>query len=429
MDRAYVWLLSCLVVAASCRAQAWTAGTAQPGVAFGVIGDQLARDAQGLLGYDDLTARTFLPSGSAWVPWPATVPTRSFATLVTSGTRAFLFGGLENGTPTSSLWVFDRPTVNWVPCAAVGPSPRSLFGAARLQDYVVLFFGGLTGSGISNETWILFDLAGGFWMPQTTPPGLPGRVRQAMATGPGSSVVMFGGTTATTVLGDTWIFRSLTWTQFTGLGPPPAVDARAIYDPGRDITVLVHPNGETWEWDDFRWRRVPATGAPAWGLPAMAVRPGLGGGVRAFHLEAAGLVEYAYVPSTADYQISFDATCSPYGGPGLELVAYQRSLPLLGQSLHLRATGVGPASLFVGAYELSAMSHAPLGCGCWLMLDGTAAGTQFVPGTTTVRDWLLPIAASPALVGVSIDVQGFHLDPAAACWLMSTQRGTLVPGW
>ena len=62
----------------------------------------------------------------------------------------------------------------------------------------------------------------------------------------------------------------------------PAADARAVYDPGRDITVLVHPNGETWEWDDYQWRHVPTPGAPVWVSPAMEVRPGIGGGVRAF---------------------------------------------------------------------------------------------------------------------------------------------------
>jgi hypothetical protein len=165
-----------------------------------------------------------------------------------------------------------------------------------------------------------------------------------------------------------------------------------------------------------------------WAGPAVALVPGVIGGVRAFQSTAAGLAEFAYTPSLAEYQVTLDVACSANGSSILELSAYQRSLPILGQALHLRATGVLPGSVFVGAYELATLTATQIGCGCWLVLTGVGTGLQFVPGATTVRDWFLPIAANPSLVGVAIDVQGFQVDPTAPCFVMTTQRGTLVPG-
>ena len=52
-----------------------------------------------------------------------------------------------------------------------------------------------------------------------------------------------------------------------------------------------------------------------------------------------------------------------------------------------------------------------------------------MPGTTSERIWALPIAPSPLLNGVAIDVQAFFVDPALPCLIMTTQRGKLTAGF
>ena len=108
---------------------------------------------------------------------------------------------------------------------------------------------------------------------------------------------------------------------------------------------------------------------------------------------------------------------------------FERSLPVLGQTLHLRASGVPPSSFFVGVYEFAVAPGVQFGCGCMLGVNGSAAGLQFVPGTTTARDWLLPILPLSALHGLAIDVQGVVVGTAQPCFAMTTTRGTVVPGW
>ena len=113
----------------------------------------------------------------------------------------------------------------------------------------------------------------------------------------------------------------------------------------------------------------------------------------------------------------------------LELESVQRSLPILGQTMHMRFKGVPASSLMFGAFELSANPGlTPIGCGCQFALTGTGMVLQHVPLTAGNRDWLLPVANYPALIGVPIDVQGLVFNTINPCFIMTTQRGTLVPG-
>lgn len=431
-------LVSCCVaisLAGVGVAQSWSYVGSTPPVSFGQFGDLLVRDQIGFVGFDEANGNTLLPSPTGWTPVSALPGPRLGATLVATATRIYLFGGVDVSGPINDLWVFDRTSNQWLamqgPQSPVGPVPR--LGARAvgfLGPLPILLFGGVDATGsYPSDSWVMIEVQGvPLWAPQATPAALVGRIDHAMARGPGNSVVLFGGWNGA-LLGDTWIYANPGWSQFVGQGPPPTAGARIVYDEGRDMTVLLHPNGEHWEWNGFAWRRVGAVGVPAWTAAALLHEPGFAGGVRLLTASSTSLDRYAFTPSPAEFFLSYDVACLPNGVDELVFAAYQRSLPVLGQTLHLTVSGALTNSLLVGAMELAGGSGVyDLGCGCLLALTGSGTHVAFVPGSGFVRNWLLPIPNVQALVGVPIDLQPVMVDPAAPCFLMTSPRGTLVAG-
>lgn len=426
-------------------AQSWNSQPPVPAVSFGLSGDLLGRIPQGLVGFDEVQAATVLPLAGAWVTLAASVPARSSSTLANPNPAVYIFGGLEpvSGQLLNDVWRYNPMLGDWQMLtaggsAALGPSPRLGCKAAPFDNsVVVLFFGGSDANGLPSDTWVMLPTTTApsppFWVQQPTPPGMLGRIGHCMARAPGGQVILFGGTNGT-VLGDTWLYDLNGWVQHVGIAPPAAVDCRMAYDPGRDMTVLVHPNGDTWEWNGFRWRRVGAVGAPTWSSPATVfeqlVAPGVGGNVIAVQPLGGATATYRYVASPANFDLTLDATCNVPGMQGLQLAPFERSLPIVGETFHMRVIGVPPASLLLGAYELEipGVPMISIGCGCMLTLLGSFSVVEFLPYSGGPRDWWLPIANVPALVGASIAIQAFVVDNANPCWLMSTQSGRMTPG-
>ncbi len=97
------------------------------------------------------------------------------------------------------------------------------------------------------------------------------RTSHAMADDPGRQrVVLFGGESGG-VLGDTWEWDGVTWTQQKPLTSPPARSGHAMaYDAARQRVVLfggftgyyAPALGDTWEWDGVDWRRLQPPVAP-----------------------------------------------------------------------------------------------------------------------------------------------------------------------
>jgi hypothetical protein len=82
-------------------------------------------------------------------------------------------------------------------------------------------------------------------------------------------VVLFGGETNGTFLGDTWLWDGDTWTQVATAGPSPSARARSAmaFDSGRHRVVLFggwdgQHFGDTWEWTGEAWERVHPRIAP-----------------------------------------------------------------------------------------------------------------------------------------------------------------------
>ena len=435
MHLASRWTLATLGFAVIAPAQSWTFQSTAPPVSFGLGGDLLVRDQVGPIGFDEANGATLVVQQGVWVSIPAAPQPRQQSALVSTGQRVYLFGGVTAAGPVSDLWRFQRTTSDWVmlqgPASPGGPGPR--YGAKAVEmpsGWPVLVFGGHSTTGLTNDTRVMLDLGTvPLWAQQTTPPGLIGRLGHAMATGPEQSVVLFGGENLVP-LGDTWIWKNQAWAQHVGLGPPAARDARMTYDRDRDMTVLLHPNGDVYEWNGFGWRRVGMTNSLSWSQAGLLHEPGGNGGLRALVATPAALVTYDYEPSPARSEVTFDAACSADPTVALKMFPALRSLPILGASMVLRTIGVLPNSVFVGAFELAANPPlTPLGCECTLALTGVGTFTVVVPGTGSERDWVVPIPNAPWLNGLPVDVQGVLLDPAAPCWLMTSTRNTLWPGW
>jgi len=105
-----------------------------------------------------------------------------------------------------------------------------------------------------------------------TPRALEGRYDHAMvtidqATGAGSTILLFGGGTATAATtSETWLWQADQWRQLRPRTSPPAHrNPVLVYDGRRDRVVMFGGEGpllEVWEWDGVDWSPVPQTGAP-----------------------------------------------------------------------------------------------------------------------------------------------------------------------
>ena len=83
-------------------------------------------------------------------------------------------------------------------------------------------------------------------------------------------IVLFGGATATTPLGDTWIWDDVRWTQLDPLtSPSPRVGPAMAYDKQRNETILFGGLGEqgllddTWRWDGKTWQQLSPPQSPS----------------------------------------------------------------------------------------------------------------------------------------------------------------------
>ncbi len=421
-------------------AQDWSLRGTSPRVDFGIAGDLLASDAQGLVGFDELNGQTIVPAvpftGAFQVLVTTTSPAPRLATLlVGGGPRAYLFGGLDLASLQlqNDLWYFHRAAASWqsMPTlAGGGPGPRQGAKAAVFASGSwLVFFGGRDANGFCSDTWAMIDVGGtALWANSPTPAGLVGRTGHTLSAAPGGTVLLFGGI-ATSPLGDTWIFDSSGWQLHNGPGPAAAAGCRSTYDSGREVVVLVHPNGETWEWNGFQWRLVGAVGAPAWSQPALTFDPTAS---TTFAVQSGtGTSTWAFAPSPAAFETTLDSVCTVASPGPPSLGALARCVPVLGQTMQMRVTGLSTSSLVFGGFEL----HGPvnpvpvlLGCGCTLGLSGSRTAMQFVPHNGPFADWHLPIANFAALWGLAVDAQAFVLDPTAPCFVLATERAMLTIG-
>lgn len=170
---------------------------------------------------------------------------------------ALLFGGFATGTSTKSseTWIYDAVSKDWSKKSIAGPSARMGHQMANLSSNMVLLFGGLTDSGLSNQTWV-YD--GSTWTNKNPANPPSARSNAGMAgIGPGK-VVLFGGNDANGRSDETWVYdlTSNTWTLRNPTTHPTARAGHAMstYNLGAGQALLFGgtigvANDETWIYD------------------------------------------------------------------------------------------------------------------------------------------------------------------------------------
>lgn len=155
-----------------------------------------------------------------------------------------------------------------------GPSPRQ--GAAMTydaSDNVILLFGGAGSSGVLSDTW---EFSGGAWTlvhPSISPPA---RARAAMTYDPADgNVLLFGGVNFTSGVyySDTWTFHAGAWAEVTTASSPMAraggglaydsVDGYALLFGGTTNYCCSGAGlGDTWEFRSGSWTELAPSSAP-----------------------------------------------------------------------------------------------------------------------------------------------------------------------
>jgi hypothetical protein len=90
-------------------------------------------------------------------------------------------------------------------------------------------------------------------------------------------LVLFGGNTGTSRLGDTWEWDGGFWTQVEDIGPSPRFLSAMVYDAARKVCLLFggrdsdeHFLGDTWQWDGIKWTQLLDSGPAGRSSHAMA---------------------------------------------------------------------------------------------------------------------------------------------------------------
>lgn len=241
-----------------------------------------------------LAFASLLAAATSQVAWNKLTPTtspsmRRAGAMAQDGTgaatRMLIQGGLTQ-TPATILaetWTWNGTA--WTQQTAAGGPARFGHRIVRLPTAnQLLTFGGRspTISALANDTW---RWNGTVWSSLATqgatPNAIPSaRFRYGMAfDSVRNKLVLFGGRTATTTLGDTWELdfatTPATWTQVaTSVAPPPREDMFFEFDPTLNRVVMYGGYdtdtdtllGDTWEFDGTEWRDatplVPPVDAP-----------------------------------------------------------------------------------------------------------------------------------------------------------------------
>lgn len=216
--------------------------------------------------------------GARWTERTSTVPEeRKDPSLVYDpiSRLTLMIGGTCIYDPTCGVWAWDGETWSYL-----SGSPQTWYAPAAYHPntHKVVLYGGAF-------NWI-WDGACRTWT-KVTPPNAPsGRYGWAAATDRNGNVVLFGGSTGSSYLSDTWVWDGVTWIRHTSsTHPPDRAFASAAYDPVRQETVLfggLTAGGntyydDTWVWDGSGWaQRTPATKPVRRAWPALASDPGSG---------------------------------------------------------------------------------------------------------------------------------------------------------
>lgn len=187
-----------------------------------------------------------------------------------------LYGGHSGTTSLSDTWEWNGAT--WTQRLVTGPGPRNghtmSFDTTRGR---VVLIGGETqpaAPGVQKRSDV-WEWDGTAWTQRhvTSPTG---RWSHSMAYhAPGAAannhLILFGGQwnpSAALLLGDTWLWNGVTWTQPSlTTAPSPRGHSAMAYDSQRAATVLfggytTAPNNQTWSWNGTNWQQLAPANSP-----------------------------------------------------------------------------------------------------------------------------------------------------------------------
>jgi hypothetical protein len=346
---------------------------------------------------------------------PISPPGRLFGSMWSDGANAWLFGGTNTlaGTVFGDTWRWDGAL--WWPVGGAGPGARHATAVAfDTARGVAVLFGG---SGPTNDTWT-FD--GATWTPRGTAVRPPARSGHGLAFDPGRGrVVLFGGTGVSLAqrLADTWEWDGAVWQPVATPQSPPAVGTVALgYDVGRQ-RVLLSQSGtqqvgplppDLWTYDGATWTRLVLQERLAiQPVHAVLTLPGdpdplLVDGYAVLQVTAA-------LPTVAELGIGCGTA------PGRLWV---RTLPRAGAGefgleldrLPANAPTALLAALAPGGIIVAGCRVEPDPSGLVVLLTSDARGAVALA---------VPLAASPALVGLQAWFQAFALGGGGAGFVAS----------
>jgi N-acetylneuraminic acid mutarotase len=211
------------------------------------------------------TADTWEWNGAGWLRRLAPPPSFSF----TSGSVAMASLGakivlLDTPSNDSSTWEFDGTVWTRVAPSINPPGWRVNDAMAPLGDKVLMFGGNDLCYGLA-DTW---QWEGATWThlaPTTSPSARDGHAMASL----GGKIILFGGSDdlfpgvpKRHVVGDTWEWDGVTWTQLAPATSPPARAGHAMTTVGNKIILFGGTGaggvvlGDTWEWDSLTWALV-----------------------------------------------------------------------------------------------------------------------------------------------------------------------------
>ena len=142
----------------------------------------------------------------------------------------------------------------------------------------IVLFGGQDATSLFGDTWMFKSGAWTEAAPSTSPS--PRQGAAIAYDGATNQLLLFGGGSDSGFLGDTWTWDGSTWTQLHPAASPPARQrAEMVYDAAHHVIVLfggyngAYLNG-TWTWNGVTWtKRHPTTVPPGRSTFALAYDP------------------------------------------------------------------------------------------------------------------------------------------------------------
>jgi len=204
--------------------------------------------------------------------WALVISTLALSLLVPS-----LASDIQAEAPAGSIAAAPLVSTHWTNLTArLISAPPKDWGWASAYDAalrVAIFFGGCPVAVLSpcvSETWSFSSSLG--WDLISLKHGPSPRQGAAMAYDPLlHKVVVFGGVSPSSILGDTWEWNRSGWTDISGVlvvSPPPRYDVSMVWDPAVDAIVLFGGSGcgsafcgDTWEFNGT-WIQVTTGHSP-----------------------------------------------------------------------------------------------------------------------------------------------------------------------